>query len=117
MHFQSLLIKQSLSAIVLFSFIACGNKKAELVSLQKQTKDEIGKLKFDYDLKVSMKAIKSKGSLLLAHPNWGHDRILDLYIKSDTVKFKSSPYMWELQKQIIKLEEKFDSLEFEIKKF
>lgn len=114
-------MKRLLIAIPFFFLIifsACQNKKATLVTLQKQIKDSLNKIDDRYAINLLVRSVKMKDSFEKQHPDWRRFGLLDNAILLDTLNYKlQDSEMRNLDSLHFLMRDMYDSLEFEIKKF
>lgn len=97
--------------------INCIGKKAKLVTLQKEIKDSLSQLKNDYRVNLLVRSVKMEDSFRILHPDWERFNLLKDAVMMDTLNYKLSDEMQDMSHQIKVLENIYDSLEFEIKKY
>jgi hypothetical protein len=97
---------------------ACESKKAKLVTLQKQIKDSLHSIDNAYASNLLIRSVIMKDSFEKEHPDWRRFGLLDDAVKMDTLHYKmSDKEMNRLNHLHFLLRDKYDSLEFEIKKY
>lgn len=100
------------------SLISSTNKKAKLVELQKQIKDSLHNVDNAYASNLLIRSVIMRDSFEKENPDWRRYGILDDAVTMDTLNYKmSDKEMKRLNSLHFLLIDKYDSLEFEIKKF
>lgn len=103
---------------ILLLFTCCENKKAKLVTLQKQIKDSLHNVDNRYAVNVLIRSVIMKDSFDKIHPDWRRYGLLENAITLDTLNYKLQDKEMKLLDSLhFLLRDKYDSLEFEIKKF
>ena len=111
------MIKLYLSCVAIF-LMSCENKKAKLVTLQKIIKDSLHNIDAKYSTNLLVRSIVMKDSFDKQHPDWRRFGLLDNAVTLDTLNYKlKDAEMNRLDSLHLLLKDKYDSLEFEIKKF
>lgn len=112
-----IMIKLYLSCVAIF-LMSCENKKAKLVTLQKIIKDSLHNIDAKYSTNLLVRSIVMKDSFDKQHPDWRRFGLLDNAVTLDTLNYKlKDAEMNRLDSLHLLLKDKYDSLEFEIKKF
>lgn len=110
-------MKRLIYILILFALYSCGNKKAQLVTLQKTIKDSLENLNRQYWARLHLRALKVEDSLRESAPDYIKFGLLKDAIAMDTLRYKMSDEMRLLSHKISAMENRYDSLEFEIKKY
>lgn len=107
-----------LPAILYIISSSCVNKKARLVTFQKQIKDSLHSVDNTYASNLLIRSVIMKDSFDKIHPDWRKYGLLENAITLDTLNYKLQDKEMKLLDSLhFLLRDKYDSLEFEIKKF